>query len=97
MVFQFINYVPVGILYRLKPNLYLWPRDTNAGQIMPLALHALTAGAFAAFNLGAAIGAWAGGLVIDHGPGLAAARWRPRSSRARRSSSPGSRSTRTAP
>lgn len=26
----------------------------------------------AAFNLGNAIGAWAGGLVIDHGPGLAA-------------------------
>ena len=25
----------------------------------------------AAFNLGNAIGAWAGGVVIDHGPGLA--------------------------
>ena len=24
-----------------------------------------------AFNLGNAIGAWAGGVVIDHGPGLA--------------------------
>ena len=24
-----------------------------------------------AFNLGNAIGAWAGGMVIDHGPGLA--------------------------
>ena len=26
----------------------------------------------AAFNLGNAIGAWIGGLVIDHGPGLGA-------------------------
>ncbi|MBY6242863.1 hypothetical protein [Methylosinus sp. Sm6] len=45
MVFQFINDVPVSILYRLKPNLYLWP-DTIAGRIMPLALYVLTAGAF---------------------------------------------------
>ena len=29
----------------------------------------------AAFNLGNAIGAWLGGLVIDHGPGLGAITW----------------------
>jgi DHA1 family inner membrane transport protein len=29
----------------------------------------------AAFNLGNAIGAWLGGVVIDHGPGLAAVTW----------------------
>ena len=29
----------------------------------------------AAFNLGNAIGAWLGGAVIDHGPGLAAVTW----------------------
>ncbi|CAM5790218.1 MFS transporter [Rhizobacter fulvus] len=29
----------------------------------------------AAFNLGNALGAWVGGLVIDHGPGLAALGW----------------------
>jgi MFS transporter, DHA1 family, inner membrane transport protein len=29
----------------------------------------------AAFNLGNAIGAWLGGFVIDHGPGLAAVTW----------------------
>jgi DHA1 family inner membrane transport protein len=29
----------------------------------------------AAFNLGNALGAWAGGMVIDHGPGLAALGW----------------------
>ncbi|OZA84572.1 MAG: MFS transporter [Azorhizobium sp. 39-67-5] len=29
----------------------------------------------AAFNLGNAIGAWLGGLVIDHGPGLGAIPW----------------------
>jgi DHA1 family inner membrane transport protein len=29
----------------------------------------------AAFNLGNAIGAWLGGFVIDHGPGLGAVTW----------------------
>jgi DHA1 family inner membrane transport protein len=29
----------------------------------------------AAFNLGNAIGAWLGGAVIDHGPGLAGVTW----------------------
>jgi DHA1 family inner membrane transport protein len=29
----------------------------------------------AAFNLGNAIGAWLGGFVIDHGPGLGAVPW----------------------
>jgi len=29
----------------------------------------------AAFNLGNAGGAWLGGVVIDHGPGLAAVTW----------------------
>ena len=29
----------------------------------------------AAFNLGNALGAWVGGVVIAHGPGLAAVTW----------------------
>ncbi|MET0348727.1 MAG: MFS transporter, partial [Rhizobacter sp.] len=29
----------------------------------------------AAFNLGNAVGAWLGGAVIDHGPGLGAVTW----------------------
>jgi len=29
----------------------------------------------AAFNLGNALGAWVGGVVIDHGPGLRALGW----------------------
>jgi MFS transporter, DHA1 family, inner membrane transport protein len=29
----------------------------------------------AAFNLGNAIGAWLGGMVISHGPGLGAVSW----------------------
>ncbi len=29
----------------------------------------------AAFNLGNALGAWLGGAVIDHGPGLTAVTW----------------------
>ncbi len=41
----------------------------GAGQTLASSLN------IAAFNLGNAIGAWLGGAVIDHGPGLAAVTW----------------------
>lgn len=41
----------------------------GAGQSMASSLN------IAAFNLGNALGAWLGGLVIDHGPGLGAVTW----------------------
>jgi DHA1 family inner membrane transport protein len=41
----------------------------GAGQSMASSLN------IAAFNLGNALGAWLGGLVIDHGPGLARLPW----------------------
>jgi MFS transporter, DHA1 family, inner membrane transport protein len=42
---------------------------SGAGQNLASSLN------IAAFNLGNALGAWIGGLVIDHGPGLAALGW----------------------
>ena len=41
----------------------------GAGQTLASSLN------IAAFNLGNAVGAWLGGAVIDHGPGLAAVTW----------------------
>jgi DHA1 family inner membrane transport protein len=41
----------------------------GAGQSLASSLN------IAAFNLGNALGAWTGGLVIDHGPGLSALTW----------------------
>jgi DHA1 family inner membrane transport protein len=41
----------------------------GAGQTLASSLN------IAAFNLGNALGAWLGGVVIDHGPGLGAATW----------------------
>ncbi len=41
----------------------------GAGQTLASSLN------IAAFNLGNALGAWLGGAVIDHGPGLAAVTW----------------------
>ena len=44
----------------------------GAGQSLASSLN------IAAFNLGNALGAWLGGVVIDHGPGLGALGWSPR-------------------
>ena len=41
----------------------------GAGQTLASSLN------IAAFNLGNALGAWLGGTVIDHGPGLHAVTW----------------------
>jgi MFS transporter, DHA1 family, inner membrane transport protein len=53
------------------PPLQMWVLDkaSGAGQSLASSLN------IAAFNLGNAIGAWLGGAVIDHGPGLAALPW----------------------
>jgi DHA1 family inner membrane transport protein len=47
-------------------QIWVLERATGAGQSLASSLN------IAAFNLGNALGAWAGGVVIDHGPGLAA-------------------------
>jgi DHA1 family inner membrane transport protein len=44
-------------------------KAAGAGQNLASSLN------IAAFNLGNALGAWAGGTVIDHGPGLEALGW----------------------
>lgn len=50
------------------PPLQMWvlEKASGAGQSLASSLN------IAAFNLGNALGAWAGGAVIDHGPGLTA-------------------------
>lgn len=50
------------------PPLQMWvlERASGAGQSLASSLN------IAAFNLGNALGAWAGGATIDHGPGLTA-------------------------
>jgi DHA1 family inner membrane transport protein len=44
-------------------------KASGAGQNLASSLN------IAAFNLGNALGAWVGGVVIDHGPGLRALGW----------------------
>jgi DHA1 family inner membrane transport protein len=53
------------------PPLQMWvlEKATGAGQSLASSFN------IAAFNLGNAIGAWLGGFVIDHGPGLGAVPW----------------------
>ena len=53
------------------PPLQIWvlEKASGAGQSLASSFN------IAAFNLGNAIGAWLGGLVIDHGPGLGAVPW----------------------
>lgn len=53
------------------PPLQMWVLDKahGAGQSVAASFN------IAAFNLGNALGAWIGGLTIDHGPGLAALPW----------------------
>jgi DHA1 family inner membrane transport protein len=62
----------VGLLgaaaFATVPPLQMWVLEKahGAGQSLASSFN------IAAFNLGNAIGAWLGGIVIDHGPGLAA-------------------------
>jgi MFS transporter, DHA1 family, inner membrane transport protein len=53
------------------PPLQIWvlEKASGAGQSLASSFN------IAAFNLGNAIGAWLGGFVIDHGPGLGAVPW----------------------
>jgi DHA1 family inner membrane transport protein len=53
------------------PPLQIWVLEKAAGAGQSLA----SSFNIAAFNLGNAIGAWLGGFVIDHGPGLGAVPW----------------------
>lgn len=50
-------------------QLYVLEKAQGAGQNLASSLN------IAAFNLGNALGAWLGGVVIDHGPGLQAVPW----------------------
>jgi MFS transporter, DHA1 family, inner membrane transport protein len=65
----------VGLLgaaaFATVPPLQMWVLDKaqGAGQSLASSFN------IAAFNLGNAIGAWLGGIVIDHGPGLGAIPW----------------------
>jgi DHA1 family inner membrane transport protein len=68
----FAAVVLVGLLgaaaFSTVAPLQMWVLSKTEGASQSLA----SSFNIAAFNLGNAIGAWAGGLVIDHGPGLAA-------------------------
>lgn len=65
----------VGLLgaaaFATVPPLQMWvlEKATGAGQSLASSFN------IAAFNLGNALGAWLGGFVIDHGPGLEAVTW----------------------
>jgi DHA1 family inner membrane transport protein len=60
----------VGLLgataFATVPPLQMWVLKTTQGAGQSLA----SSFNIAAFNLGNALGAWLGGVVIDHGPGL---------------------------
>ena len=57
--------------FATAPPLQMWVLDTahGAGQSLASSFN------IAAFNLGNAIGAWLGGTIIDHGPGLESVPW----------------------
>jgi DHA1 family inner membrane transport protein len=65
----------VGLLgaasFATVPPLQMWvlEKSNGAGQSLASSFN------IGAFNLGNAAGAWLGGMVIDHGPGLAALPW----------------------
>jgi DHA1 family inner membrane transport protein len=65
----------VGVLgaaaFATVPPLQMWvlEKADGAGQSLASSLN------IAAFNLGNALGAWLGGFVIDHGPGLGSVTW----------------------
>jgi DHA1 family inner membrane transport protein len=64
--------VAVGLLgaagFATVAPLQTWVLEQSGGAARSLA----SSFNIAAFNLGNALGAWAGGAAIDHGPGLAA-------------------------
>jgi len=72
---QIAAVVFVGLLgfaaFATVPPLQMWVLDKahGAGQSLASSFN------IAAFNLGNAIGAWLGGIVITHGPGLGAIPW----------------------
>ena len=67
--------IAIGLLgasaFATVAPLQMWvlEKSQGAGQSLASSLN------IAAFNLGNAIGAWLGGAVIDHGPGLAGVTW----------------------
>lgn len=72
---QVLAVIFVGLLgasaFATVAPLQMWvlEKSKGAGQSLASSFN------IAAFNLGNAIGAWLGGVVIDHGPGLGAVTW----------------------
>ncbi|SFO53771.1 MFS transporter, DHA1 family, arabinose polymer transporter [Variovorax sp. OK605] len=66
----FVGLLGVASFATVAPmQLRVLEKASGAGQNLASSLN------IAAFNLGNALGAWAGGVVIDHGPGLRALGW----------------------
>jgi len=66
----FVGLLGTGAFATVAPlQLRVLSKAEGAGQSMASSLN------IAAFNLGNALGAWLGGVVIDHGPGLAHLPW----------------------
>jgi DHA1 family inner membrane transport protein len=72
---QVLAVVAIGLFgaaaFATVAPLQMWVLDKAEGAGQGLA----SSFNIAAFNLGNAIGAWLGGFVIDHGPGLGAVTW----------------------
>ncbi len=72
---QILTVIAVGLLgaaaFATVPPLQMWALEKAEGAGQGLA----SSFNIASFNLGNAIGAWLGGFVIDHGPGLGAVTW----------------------
>ncbi|SDI82859.1 MFS transporter [Variovorax sp. OV700] len=66
----FVGLLGIASFATVAPmQLRVLEKASGAGQNLASSLN------IAAFNLGNALGAWAGGVVIDHGPGLRALGW----------------------
>ena len=66
----FVAVLGIAAFATVSPlQLRVLEKASGAGQNLASSLN------IAAFNLGNALGAWVGGAVIDHGPGLAALGW----------------------
>ena len=66
----FIGALGIAAFATVAPmQLRVLEQASGAGQNLASSLN------IAAFNLGNALGAWAGGLTVDHGPGLEALGW----------------------
>jgi len=66
----FVGLLGAGAFATVAPlQLRVLNQAQGAGQSMASSLN------IAAFNLGNALGAWLGGVVIEHGPGLASLPW----------------------